>query len=251
MGKRRPSDAAGRGEGKCDFSSKTGSQASRALIALRSSVHLRLVLHPPASTTALPHLASATGGLPSSVRWAQLILADRLRPGDVVVDATMGNGHDTLFLSQCVSPGGHVHAFDVQAAALDETRKRVPAETSTLYLAGHETMREKLPAELHGHLAAIMFNLGYLPGSDKTCITRTETTLAALAQAIELLKPGGILTLAVYPGHEGGAEENREIAKWAAELDSRRFEVQHLRPVNRSAAPPELWTIWKTAPMKK
>ena len=56
----------------------------------------------------LPHLASPTGGLPSSVRWAQLMLADRLRPGDVVVDATMGNGHDTLFLSQCVSPGGQV-----------------------------------------------------------------------------------------------------------------------------------------------
>lgn len=163
----------------------------------------------------------------------------------------MGNGHDTLFLSQCVSPGGHVHAFDVQAAALEETRKRVPAETSTLYLAGHETMREKLPAKLHGHIAAVMFNLGYLPGSDKSCITRTKTTLAALEQAIDLIKSGGILTLAVYPGHEGGAEESREIAKWTAELDSRRFEVQHLRPVNRSAAPPELWTIWKTLPMKK
>ena len=199
----------------------------------------------------LPHLASPTGGLPSSVRWAQLMLADRLRPGDVVVDATMGNGHDTLFLSQCVSPGGQVYAFDVQAAALEETRKRVPPEMSTLFHAGHETMAHNLPVELHGKIAAIMFNLGYLPGSDKSCITRTETTLAALAQAIELLKPGGILTLAVYPGHEGGAEESREIAQWATGLDSRRFEVQHLRPVNRSAAPPELWTLWRTAPMKK
>lgn len=197
-----------------------------------------------------PRLASPTGGLPSSVRWAQLILADRLRPGDVVVDATMGNGHDTLFLSQCVQPGGHVHAFDVQAAALEETRKRVPAGTSTLYLAGHETMAHRLPAELHGKIAAIMFNLGYLPGSDKSCITRTETTLAALAQAVEWIKPAGIVTLAVYPGHDGGAQESREIAKWAAGLDSRRFEVQHLRPVNRSASPPELWTIWKTASMK-
>jgi len=106
-------------------------------------------------------------------------------------------------------------------------------------------MREKLPAELHGQIAAIMFNLGYLPGSDKTCITRTETTLAALQQAVELVRPGGIVTLAVYPGHEGGAEESREIAKWAAQLDPRRFEVQHLRPVNRSAAPPELWLIWR------
>lgn len=199
----------------------------------------------------IPRLASASGGLPSSVRWAQLILQDRLQPGDVVIDATMGNGHDTLFLTQCVSPGGHVYAFDVQAAALVETRKRVPADMTTLFHAGHETMAANVPAEHHGRIAAIMFNLGYLPGSDKTCITQTETTLAALQQAIELLRPGGILTIAVYPGHDGGAQESREIAAWAAGLDSRRFEVQHLRPVNRSAAPPELWTVWKTAPMKK
>lgn len=192
-----------------------------------------------------PTLSSASGGLPSSVRWAQLILRDRLGAGDVVVDATMGNGHDTLFLSECVAPDGRVFAFDVQAAALVETAKRVPMERCTLIHAGHETMREKLPAELHGQIAAIMFNLGYLPGSDKTCITRTETTLAALNQATELLRPGGIITLAVYPGHDGGAEESREIAKWAAQLDPRRFEVQHLRPVNRSAAPPELWLIWR------
>ncbi|MBK8093452.1 MAG: rRNA methyltransferase [Verrucomicrobiaceae bacterium] len=192
-----------------------------------------------------PTLSSASGGLPSSVRWAQLILRDRLGAGDVVVDATMGNGHDTLFLSECVAPDGRVFAFDVQAAALTETAKRVPMERCTLIHAGHETMREKLPAELHGQIAAIMFNLGYLPGSDKTCITRTETTLAALSQAAELLRPGGIITLAVYPGHEGGAEESREISKWAAQLDPRRFEVQHLRPVNRSAAPPELWLIWR------
>jgi hypothetical protein len=101
-----------------------------------------------------PHLASPNGGLPSSVLWAQLILKDRLRAGDVVVDATMGNGHDTLFLTQCVSPGGHVFAFDVQEAALIETRKRVPAEMTTLIHAGHETMRAHVPVELHGKVSA-------------------------------------------------------------------------------------------------
>ena len=198
-----------------------------------------------------PQLASTTGGLPSSVRWAQLILSDRLRPGDIVVDATMGNGHDTLFLTQCVSPGGHVLAFDVQAAALEETRKRVPADMTTLIHAGHETMRANVPAELHGQIAAIMFNLGYLPGANKDCITRTETTLIAVGEAVELLKPGGLLTIAVYPGHAGGAEEGREIGAWAAQLDARSFEVQHLRPVNRSATPPELWLVWKSAARKK
>ncbi len=192
-----------------------------------------------------PHLASPNGGLPSSVLWAQLILKDRLRPGDVAVDATMGNGHDTLFLTQCVSPGGHVFAFDVQAAALIETQKRAPAEMTTLIHSGHETMRAHLPVELYGKISAIMFNLGYLPGTDKALITHTETTMIAVQAALELLKSGGLLTIAVYPGHAGGAAEGRSIAAWSEALDSRRYEVQHLRPVNRAAAPPELWVVWK------
>lgn len=197
------------------------------------------------SDSSKPFLASSTGGLPSSVLWAQIMLRDRLRPGDLAVDATMGNGHDTLFLSQCVAPGGHVYAFDVQAAALEQTRLRVPAGMTTLYHAGHETMRAKLPPEVHGKLSAVMFNLGYLPGADKAVITHTETTMVAVQEALDLLRQGGLLTIAVYPGHEGGAEESRCISAWASGLDSRRYEVQHLRPVNRAASPPELWVVWK------
>ena len=85
----------------------------------------------------------------------------------------------------------------------------------------------------------------YLPGSDKQCITQTETTMVALKQAVEWVRPGGLVTVAVYPGHEGGAEEAVRIAEWAGTLDARAFEVQHLRPVNRTAAPPECWVIWK------
>ncbi len=197
-----------------------------------------------------PRLASATGGLPSAVRWAQLLLEDRLRPGDWVVDATLGNGHDTLFLCRQVGPGGHVFGFDVQAAAVEATRARlaaagVPGECFTLFHLGHERLGEALPTEAKGRLAAVMFNLGYLPGSDKQCITRTATTLAAVTQALEWLRPGGLLTVAVYPGHEGGAEEARELAVWAAGLEPRAFEVQHLRPVNRAASPPECWVVWK------
>lgn len=198
-----------------------------------------------------PMLASQTGGLPSAVRWAQLLLADRLNSGDIALDATAGNGHDTLFLARCVGLEGHVYGMDVQAAAIAETRRRlleaeVPEESFTLVHAGHQTMSSAVQPEHHGKLAGIMFNLGYLPGSDKTVITHTETTLMAVNAALDLLRPGGLLTIAVYPGHEGGAEEQRALSEWAASLQPRRFEVQHLRPVNRSASPPECWVVWKT-----
>lgn len=197
-----------------------------------------------------PRLASPSGGLPSAVTWAQLLLADRLRPGDVVVDATAGNGHDTLFLCRQVLPGGHVLAFDVQASAIASTRQRlldhgVAESDFTLVHAGHETLGEHLPEGARGQVAGVMFNLGYLPGSDKAVITRTPTTLAAVAQALEQLRPGGLMTVAVYPGHAGGAEEAQALSNWAASLDPRCYEVQHLRPVNRSAAPPECWAFWR------
>lgn len=197
-----------------------------------------------------PRLASSSGGLPSAVRWAQLLMTDRLRPGDHVIDATAGNGHDTLFLAQTVGPEGHVYAFDVQAPAILETRRRlmdagISEDRFTLIHAGHETMGEALKQAPVRVIRGIMFNLGYLPGSDKSLITRTETTLQAVQAAIALLAPNGLLTIAVYPGHEGGADELRALTAWAADLPPREYEVQHLRPVNRSAAPPECWVVWK------
>jgi hypothetical protein len=207
------------------------------------------------TTVRNPQLASQTGGLPSAVRWAQLLLADRLAPGDIAMDATAGNGHDTLFLARCVGLEGHVYGMDVQDAAVTETRRRLSeagiAESAfTVVRAGHETMDATVHPEHRRKLAGIMFNLGYLPGSDKTVITRTETTLLAVNAAVELLKPGGLLTIAVYPGHEGGAQEQKALAEWAASLPPRSYEVQHLRPVNRSASPPECWVVWKTTPYR-
>lgn len=193
-------------------------------------------------------IASSIGGLPSAVGWAHLLMEDRLRPGDSVIDATCGNGHDTLFLAQLVGSQGRVWAFDVQEAAVVETRRRLAEAgilTATVVHAGHETMAQHVPPERHGQVAGIMFNLGYLPGSDKSVITLTETTLRALSVALDLLAPHGLLTLAVYPGHEGGAQEQQAITQWAAGLSPRHFEVQLLRPINRSASPPECWVVWK------
>jgi len=148
---------------------------------------------------------------PSLTRTAHERLRHHLHAGDVAVDATAGNGHDTLFLAREVGPEGHVFAFDIQPQALEETRKRLEeagAESRvTLLHAGHEEMEARLPREVHGRLAAVMFNLGYLPGSDKQVVTAPTTTLQALEQAARLLAPGGLLSILAYRGHPGGQEE--------------------------------------------
>ena len=45
-------------------------------------------------------------------------LAEVIGPGDLCLDATAGNGLDTLFLAQRAGEIGTVHAMDVQKDAL-------------------------------------------------------------------------------------------------------------------------------------
>ena len=138
--------------------------------------------------------------------------------GDEVVDATAGNGHDTLELARLVGETGRVYAFDIQQAAIDQTRRRLSRhgllERVTLQLCGHEHLLERLAPECQGKIAAVMFNLGYLPGGDKQRVTRAATTVPAMEQAARCLRPGGILTVIAYPGHPGGSDELDAVTEW-------------------------------------
>jgi Putative rRNA methylase len=192
--------------------------------------------------------------LPTAVQWSHVLLAPRLRAGDIVVDATAGNGHDSLFLAKAVLPRGHVFVFDLQAAAIESTRQRLDDsgfssdQGLTLIHAGHEEMSARIPAEFHGRIKVIMFNLGFLPGGDKNVITRTGTTMSALAQATALIAEDGILTVVAYPGHEGGDEEGSAIEAWMQTLSSTEFEVQKLAFLNfRATTPFVMWLRKRSA----
>lgn len=160
--------------------------------------------------------------------------------GAVAVDATLGNGHDAAFLARAAGPGGRVYGFDIQAAAIRSSRSRLQAQDLAdrvvLIEAGHETMRETLPAEVVGRVAAVTFNLGFLPGSDGEVITRPETTLAALACALDVLDSCGALSIVTYAGHPGGAEEAAAVAEWCAGLDYRLWRATSYHVTNKPAA---------------
>ena len=168
-----------------------------------------------------------------------------IREGDSVVDATMGNGKDTLFLCELVGEKGHVYAFDVQAEAVERTKERVQeagfGERTTLFLAGHETMAQHVKAPVQ----AVMFNLGWLPGAEHIVTTKTDTTLEAVRAACDLIASGGIVTVCVYPGHEEGTRELSALLEYAAALDVRRFNVAHHRFINASSQTPQLILIQK------
>ncbi|UZP66845.1 methyltransferase domain-containing protein [Desulfovibrio mangrovi] len=140
----------------------------------------------------------------------------------VAVDGTVGNGHDTLFLAELAGPEGHVYGFDVQASALSNARERLASagveERVTLFHAGHEEARLLIPAPMHGQVRVAMFNLGYLPGGDKTIVTQPEATITALESVFAMLRPHGIITVHVYTGHAGGANEGEIVLQWASSL---------------------------------
>lgn len=184
----------------------------------------------------------------SLVDEAQRAVAGVLGSGGIAIDATAGNGHDTVFLAKTVGPAGKVYAFDIQQTALATAAARLQqarlAAQVELIHAGHETMAQHLAQDHIGKIDAIMFNLGYLPGGDKTVITSAATTLQALDDAARLLAPNGVLTILAYPGHRGGDTETTAVRHWCGRLDSRDSIAQHLCVPDKSYAP-QLWVVRK------
>ncbi|GGK29329.1 rRNA methyltransferase [Caldalkalibacillus thermarum] len=186
--------------------------------------------------------------IPSILAFTHTLIEQVAGPGDLVVDATMGNGHDTLFLARLVGSTGKVLAYDVQQEALENTRKRLKeahclSQVQLLH-KGHETVEEEL--NCHDQpLSAAMFNLGYLPGSDKTVVTKPETTLTALHTLARYLKPGGLITLVIYSGHAEGKLERDILLAELGQWDQKQYHVLKYQFINQQNNPPFLVAIEK------
>lgn len=188
-----------------------------------------------------PIIPALRGPVPLS----HLFLHSFVRAGHLAVDATCGNGHDTLLLARLVGHRGHVWGFDIQPQAIDETGRRLAeAELSnrvTLLPVGHE----ELSGHVTGPVQVVLFNLGYRPGGDRSIITRPETTGSALDQSLHLLAAGGIVLVTVYPGHSGGADEQSAVESWAAGLDPRAWHCWRMGQTNVTPDAPYLILVQK------
>jgi tRNA G37 N-methylase Trm5 len=166
---------------------------------------------------------------PKATEMAHQLVAARIKKRNSAIDATAGNGHDTLFLAKAVGNGGKVFAIDIQEEALAASRERIDASEFAkpveFFLGDHASMADLIPTGKHGKIKAIMFNLGYLPGGDKSATTTWPTTIKAIRCGLDLLSEEGIMTIVVYPGHPAGAQEAIALDKFAAQLDPDRFTV--------------------------
>ena len=176
---------------------------------------------------------------------ARDVLERAVQPGDTVIDATMGNGHDTLMLCEAVGPEGKVYAFDIQEAAVAETGKLLQAhgmaDRARLIRSGHEHMLEFVKEPVR----AVVFNLGWLPGGDHAVTTHWETTSRAVQAALELLQSGGVLVICAYPGHAEGDRERQELTGMLGGLNNREYNVLRQQFLNAGAGAPECFVVQK------
>jgi len=175
--------------------------------------------------------------------YVKTLLKNTVSPGDHVIDATAGNGHDSLFLAQLVGMDGHVYSFDVQKTAIEATLLRLGEwrnNTSVIH-AGHETISNQVDSEI----SAAVFNLGYLPGTDHTIITRPDTTIQAIEGCLKLLKVGGLIVLVVYHGHDGGDSERDGLLDYVRSLPQSYVHVLKYEFINQQNHPPFVLAIEK------
>lgn len=175
----------------------------------------------------------------------KIFLERIIEKGDVVIDATMGNGYDTVYLGSLVGKEGKIYAFDVQQEALVSTKKKVIRDEMEdmveLILDGHENMDKYVKEQV----SCVVFNLGYLPRAKHMVITKPDTTLEAIKKSLDLLKPNGIISIAAYIGHEGGLEEKNYICEYLDSLDQNYYNVLHMEFTNQINNPPQLILVEK------
>nr|WP_199173031.1 class I SAM-dependent methyltransferase [Sporosarcina sp. P17b] len=175
---------------------------------------------------------------------AKRLISERVQPGDTVVDATAGNGNDTVFLAGLVGDEGQVLAFDIQQQALNVTEQKLGelASRTTLVHDSHANVCKYVQSEISG----AMFNLGYLPYSeDLSIVTTPSSTIAALESLLSLLKKSGIITITVYDGHEGGKEERDALLDYVSTLHQGDVHAIRYELLNQRRNPPFLLALEK------
>lgn len=207
---------------------------------------------PISNRTQLLQLSMKGNLITSTTELAMQITLAYVSRGDTVVDATCGTGHDTAVLASSAGSEGIVYAFDIQKAAIEQTAERLD-ELGIAYSCGSQASGVVLingsftdmgSYVRESSVSAVVFNLGYLPGGDHNITTKADATLQGLETAVRMVKPGGIVTVVLYDGHEEGKKEKAAVLKWAEELDPGKYHAAYVSLINQKNAPPEI--LWVT-----
>jgi ubiquinone/menaquinone biosynthesis C-methylase UbiE len=177
--------------------------------------------------------------------FGQSLMKTYLKPGMTVIDATIGNGYDALFIKSCIGESGKLIGFDIQSKAVETTHHRLQEEgfeNFVLYQTDHRHLDDFIKDDT---IDAVVYNLGYLPSGDHHVTTLAKSTIESLKKALDCLKPGGMLFVTAYPGHESGFEEALKVKDYLEALDSKRYHMMQCRYGNQPACAPMLFLTEK------
>lgn len=173
------------------------------------------------------------------VEWCHHFIKEHVKEGDFCIDATAGNGNDTLLLCELVGNSGKVLAFDIQKKAIENTAEKLEKagvlHRAQVMLDSHVNMGRYAK---EGSVDCILFNFGYLPGGDHSLATQKSTSLQAISEGLKLLKKGGLMSLCIYSGGDSGFEERDAILSELKNLDGKKYLVIVSSYYNRPNNPP-------------
>ena len=171
-------------------------------------------------------------------------LRQHVKVGALCIDATAGRGRDTALLCRLAGKEGRVLAFDIQQSAVDQTRALLEREglSAQVILDSHAHMERYAQAET---VDCVVFNFGRLPGGDPHIFTRAESSVAAIDAGLRLLRPGGVMAIALYYGKENGYEERDAVLEHLKTVDDRVYTVLSCQWSNRRGEPPLPVFIWR------
>lgn len=188
--------------------------------------------------------------LSNSIQVSHCLIKEALNTAELIIDATAGNGHDTLFLAQNCRNSAKIYAFDIQKEALEKAHDllqdnkgslNIPTDKIEYIQASHS----EIDSYINDKIDLAIFNLGYLPGGNHTLTTKEDTTLKAIDICLAKLKVNGYLSIVMYPGHEEGLREYQAIQNFVESLNKTVFTVGWYKMVNHNIKAPTLCWIEK------
>lgn len=166
-----------------------------------------------------------------------IIANNKMGKNLIAIDATLGNGYDTDFLKNHFEK---VYSFDIQEVATKAYESK-QISTVKVILDSHSNFN----LHINSKVDCIIYNLGYLPGANKSITTKVNSTIESIKQGLSMLNNNGMIFIAMYPGHEEGLNEKVEILNLAKQLNTKEYGVLYQEFINRPNNPPCLLVIEK------
>lgn len=160
----------------------------------------------------------------------------------VVLDATCGRGNDSLKLLNKIGEEGFLYACDIQDEAVESSNKiliEAGYNNYKIYKISHEYIFDYISEEIE----FIIYNLGYLPKSDKSITTKADSTIKSIEKGLTKISKTGMIVIVSYLGHKESFEERDKLSDYLKNLNQKKYKVEKIEFFNQLNNPPIIFKL--------